>query len=365
MAHRLQTTLALAGTLGLSLSLLAGCGGASTASPPASSAKKSSTPASGSQTGSTNQTLIPIKIGKAVNVVSFTIADIAQKEGFFKQQGISAKLLIMHGSSNANAALVGGSLQFTMADSIPLAIARAKGVPLVAVEGIDHGISEQLIVSKKWIKDHHLSTTMSVDQRMKGLEGITYGYAGATDQKLFSYMMKKAGANPSTVKAVSLGGGAEEATAMSHGSIDAFQISPPTSFQVVAQGSGVDYLNYEKVFGKMEYDLVMTSEQYAKAHPDVVKKVATAMAEANNFILNHPKQTLTIEEKLFPKISPSVLKQTLALINWNKDGLQSAQMWAQADNVINQLKFVKGGKWQSKQGVDWTNQFIDQAALKK
>lgn len=346
---------AAAATLGVAA--LAGCGGA---------AQPASSPSHAAASSASGQKLIPITIGKAVDVVSFTTADVAKEEGFFKQQGIDAKILVMQGSSNANAALVGGSVQFTMADSIPLAIARGKGVPLIAVEGIDHGDSEQLIVSNKWIAAHHLSPTQPLNQRIAGLQGMTFAAVGPTDLKLLQMLFQQFGVPFSSVKVESLQSGSAAAVALAHGQIDAFQISPPTSFEVVDQGAGTDLINYETVPGQgnIEYDLVMTTTQYAQAHPDIVRKVATAFAEANNFMIAHPDKALQIEEKLFPKIPPSVLQKTLALIQWNKDGLQQASWWKDADTLINQLGVVKG-TFTAKEGVDWTNQYIDLNAVRQ
>lgn len=218
---------ARAAATGLIVGLLSACGqGAKAPSP--SPASSSAVRAASAPT--------PVVIGKALNTLTLTIANIAEAEGYFKDAGLAVKLITFNGSSQANAALIGGSTQFTMANVIPFELARQQGVPIEAVELIDRGLTQQLIVSKRWLSAHPVPPNASIATRIADLRGSTFAQIGPTDLAEFRLMLTAAHLSPNAVQVVQLGSGPEAAATMAHGRIDEFQQSPPTSLEVVARG---------------------------------------------------------------------------------------------------------------------------------
>ena len=100
------------------------------------------------------QTLPTVTIGKAVDTIPFTVVDVALAEGYFTQNGVDVKEELVQGSSAANAAMVGGSLQFACEAADPLMLARSHGVPIMAVDALDDGVTLQLVVSNQWLAKH-------------------------------------------------------------------------------------------------------------------------------------------------------------------------------------------------------------------
>ncbi|MCL6564065.1 MAG: ABC transporter substrate-binding protein [Firmicutes bacterium] len=335
----------------VAVGLLAACGQSATAPSPS--------PASPS-TAKSATALTPVVIGKALNTLTLTIANIAEAEGYFKDAGLAVKLITFNGSSQANAALIGGSTQFTMANVIPFELARQQGVPIEAVELIDRGLTQQLIVSKRWLSAHPVPPNASVAARIAALRGSTFAQIGPTDLAEFRLMLAQAHLSPNAVQVVQLGSGPEAAAAMAHGRIDEFQQSPPTSLEVVARGDGTLFLNYPKAFpqwSQMTNDIVWTTTSYARSHPDVVARVVTALARANHFVVTHPQQALALEKQWFPSVPTAVLEQSLQLIAFSSDGRQTAAGWQQASAFLHQLGVLKANSPEPKEGVDWTNQF--------
>ena len=73
---------------------------------------------------------------------------------------------------------------------------------------------------------------------------------------------------------------------------------------------------------------------------------------------DHPDQTLVIEQKHFPKLSKSVLQQSLQFIPFAKDGMQSQKGWDSAVALAQQTGLIQGVT-SAPEGVYWTNKYID------
>lgn len=322
--------------------LLAACGGAS----------------SGSGGG------MQARIGKAVDTIGFSTVDIAIHQGFFKKQGVQVTETLMGGSSQANAALQGGSLQFTTASSSALLLARQKGVPLLSVASLDNGVPLQLVVANQWLKSHGLSASQPVADRARGLKGSKLAAISATDKAFMQLLLKEANLGSDAVSQVSVQGGSQAATALAHGQADELLTSPPSSLAVVQQGHGSVLLNFKEVpeFRDMAYDLLLTTQDQAKSNPKMVTAVATAMAQADDFLREHPDQALAVEHSHFPSYPESVLRDSLRIATFAQHGQQSATQWSNAADVFEKTGQVKGTVT-PKEGTDWTNRYIDVSKL--
>ncbi|WP_212911062.1 ABC transporter substrate-binding protein [Streptomyces sp. TS71-3] len=270
-----------------------------------------------------------VTIGKAVDTVGFTTVDVAQEKGYFAKEGVSAKQELLGGSSTAFAALQSGSVQFVTASSTALLSAKTKHVPLQAVTSLDYGVSLQLAASKSWTKAHHLSPKQPLKTVMRGLTGGTLGVVSTTDLTYYHYLMKQAGVDQDQFKTIVIKTQAAALAAVQHGQIDAFLVSPPNSYFAQSQGQAqiIATLHSVPALKNMTYDVLVTSATYAKAHPDVVKSVATAMARADNTMAQDPESVLDVEREHYPKMSDDVLLQSLKYVTFAPDGKMTPDGW--------------------------------------
>ncbi|MCL6594265.1 MAG: ABC transporter substrate-binding protein, partial [Alicyclobacillus sp.] len=335
------------------------CGGSTPASAPGNTAGASNqqAPAGSGQT-------VTVVIGKAVDTIGFSVVDVALAEHYFQEQGIQVKEELLGGSTQANAAMQGGSIQFACESSSALMLANEKGMGLMAVDSLDYGVPMQLVASNQWIAAHHISPSQPLNDRLKALKGMTYGGVSNTDIGYMKLLVSQAGLTDKDYKIEHLQSQAELAVALSNGRIDAFMGSPPSSLQVLQQGKAQVVVNGKDIpeWRDAAYDILVTTQGYAQQHPDIVKKVATAIAKADNFMREHPDETLAIEQQHFPKISADVLKQSLQLATFAKDGQQSQQQWENAVHIMKGSGLVTGNIT-IQEGKDWTNQFIDTKQL--
>jgi ABC-type nitrate/sulfonate/bicarbonate transport system substrate-binding protein len=311
------------------------------------------------------QTLPTVTIGKAVDTIPFTVVDVALAEGYFKQNGIDVKEELVQGSSAANAAMVGGSLQFACEDADPLMLARLHDVPVMAVDALDDGVGLQLIVSTQWLSQHPIAADATFEQKMADLNGSIFAEVGTTEQTFYGLLRGWAGLPKLTgYRLEQIGSQAAVAVAIQRGIVDDTIESPPNSMELMEQGYAKDLVDRKDVpqFNNVAYDLLTTTTSYAQEHPEITKAVATAIAQALNFMRNHPDETLAIEQKHFPNLSKTVLQQSLQFIPFAKDGMQSQKGWDSAVSLTQQTGLIQGIK-NAPEGVYWTNKYIDTSKL--
>lgn len=345
-AHRPRRLLAVAAVVAASTALTACGGGESGASG-----------ASGGSGGSVPQVLI----GKAVDTIGFTTVDVAQGKGYFAKEGVKIKEELLGGSSTAFAALQSGSVQFVTASSSALLTARVKGVPLEAVASLDYGVSLQLAASNNWIKSHHLSLNQPANTVMKSLVGATLGVISTTDKNYYKALEQAAGEDPGKFNEITFKTQSSALAALQHGQIDAFLLSPPISYQAEEQGSAkiISTLHSLPQLAKMTYDILVVDSDYAKAHPDVVKSVTTAMAMADNVMAKDPNSVLSLEKKHYPSLSEDVLLQSLKYVTFTPDGKMTQDGWQLAKDQAARtgISGVSDVDISPDRGT-WTNSFI-------
>ena len=320
----------------------------------------------GTGNGSPGAGTANVTIGKAVDTIGFTTVDVAKGKGFFAKQGVQVNEELLSGSSTAFAALQSGSVNFVTASSTALLNAKAKGVPLEAVASLDYGVSLQLLVSDGWISSHGLSPGQPLNTVMKKLVGAKLGEISTTDLDYDHYLEKQAGVDPGKFTYIQLDSQSAALAALKHGQIDAFLLSPPSTYFAQSQGSGTIVASLHQVpeLANMAYDILVVDSDWAKSHASEVSAVATAMAMADNAIKSNPQSVLDLEQKHYPKMSSSALLDSLKYVTFTQDGLFTEDMWRKALAEFNATEKNKGsGIDVTSSGGVWTNQYIKKAGL--
>lgn len=307
-----------------------------------------------------------VKIGKAVDTIGFTTVDIAKSKGYFAKEGVDVNEELLSGSSTAFAALQSGSVNFVTASSTALLNAKAKGVPLEAVASLDYGVSLQLLVSDSYISAHGLSPNEPLNTVMKKMVGAKLGEISTTDLAYDHYMEKQAGVDPGKFTYIQIDSQSAALAALKHGQIDAFLLSPPSTFFAQAQGAGKIIASLHQVpeLANMAYDILLVDSDWAKSHASEVKAVATAMAMADNAAKANPQSVLDVEQQHYPKMDTPALLNSLKYVTFTQNGLFTQDMWqkAKSESAGSGSNKASGVDVSSGGGV-WTNQYIDQSKL--
>ena len=309
---------------------------------------------------------VNVTIGKAVDTIGFTTVDVAKAKGYFAKQGVNVNEELLSGSSTAFAALQSGSVNFVTASSTALLNAKAKGVPLEAVASLDYGVSLQLLVSDSFISSHGLSPNQPLNTVMKKMVGAKLGEISTTDLAYDHYLEKQAGVDPKKFTYIQIDSQSAALAALKHGQIDAFLLSPPSTYFAQSQGGGkiITTLHQVPELANMAYDILVVDSDWAKSHASEVSAVATAVAMADNTMKSNPQSVLSAEKQHYPKMSSSALLDSLRYVTFTQDGLFTQDMWQKAlSEFTTTLHKDTSGISTSENGGVWTNQYIKKSKL--
>jgi len=209
-----------------------------------------------------------IRIGFAPGASS-TALPLAQKKGFFREEGLEAEVIRMS-STVAAAALASGEADYAIGMS---ALRGAiQGLPLKVVASYIQG-STQTLVARSDIK-----TVSELKGRM-----ITIGTPGGSPDRHARLMIKHFGLEPEKDVKFASGGLTEGRLArLQQGLIDATVVPVPLDLQAKKLGLNVLARAYE-IFTYPEGGLVTTTMKI-KGKPDEVKRVIRAGIKASRYI---------------------------------------------------------------------------------
>lgn len=336
--------------------VLAACGSSSSAS----KSGETRTTTGGSST-TKNVSFPRVTIAKAVNTEDLVAVNIAQNEGLFKKAGVDVKTILVGGSSIVNSSLQSGGVQFGLASAASVLLAASHNIPLQSVGAIDQGDNAQLVIANSWIRSHGLSQSQPISARIKGLEGTKFARLSSSDGAALTDFEKGSGVPSSSITSVSINSEAAMLTALQHGEVQEFIASPPTSTIAVAEGLGTVLASAKdlKYGAGQEYNVLITTPSYAKAHPGIVTAVTTAIGEALAQMASGSSAAIIAVHTEFPTLSNAVIKKSLQVFSFANAMKQSSSGWDDALSFARATGLVKQGSSISvNQGGIWTNQYL-------
>lgn len=227
------------------------------------------------------------------------------ERGFFEDEGLKVVPQVAQGGAAITAAVVSQDMAFGYANPASILLAHAKGLPLrIVAEGNQNAAQaskdpETLMARASKITD---------PKQLEG-EKVAVDTLGGLTELAVRDSLRKLGVDDAKVALVEIGF-AEMRTALDSGRVAAAAMNEPFVTEA-RQAGGVRELTHP-FFAALgpgasisEY---FTSEQYAKAHPDVVAKFQRAIARSLSFSRTHPDAVRSIV-RTYTKTDPSVLKK--------------------------------------------------------
>ena len=306
-----------------------------------------------------------VTIGKAVDTIGFSAIDVAEQMGYFKDAGVNVKTELLQGSSQATAALQGGSIQFATLSSSALLLAASKGVNLQAVCSLDHGVSVQVVVNDDWAKQHNITPSSPLQQRMAGLAGAKDAAISSTGTSVLKLMMQQNGADPNSIDYVTVGSDAAGAAALGHGTLQVFVGSPPSTYTMERNSNATVMAAASEIpeLKQMAYDILITDPSYASSHSTEATAVATALARAENLMATDPEKVLDLEAQHFPTASKDDLLKSLKTVEWTTNGTFTQPMWDAAVKASQDMGQLSGTVDATQDGL-WTNKYLNVGEMK-
>ncbi|NYT81322.1 ABC transporter substrate-binding protein [Alcaligenaceae bacterium] len=209
---------------------------------------------------------------------------IAHVNGYFKDEGLDAKIVDFAGGSKALQAVVGGSADVVSGAFEHTINLQSKGQAYRAFAQQGHAPMIVLAVSKK---------TMAGYKSPADLKGKKVGVTapGSSTNMMVSFYLAQHGLKPTDVSIVGVGAGAGAITAMRTGQIDAIANLDPVistlvkedAVQIVADTRTIK--DTIQIFGgNMPSGCLYTSQEFIDKNPNTVQALANAIVRADKWI---------------------------------------------------------------------------------
>ena len=244
---------------------------------------------------------------------------IAESKGYFKAEGLNARVLDFQGGSKSVQAVVGGSADILSSAYEHMINLQARGQYLKAfvLQGRYPGFALSVATAK--------AAQYKTPADLKGMKiGVTS--PGSSTNIMVNLLLTKVGLSPNDVAIIGVGAGAGVIAAMQNHEVDAVVQADPATSLLVAEGLAVvkvDTRNEEgttSVYGgPMPAASLSAKEDFIKENPKTVQALTNAMVRALHFIKNStdaellaaiPKESLLGGEhdlylKMIPAVRPS------------------------------------------------------------
>jgi NitT/TauT family transport system substrate-binding protein len=222
---------------------------------------------------------IRISVSGGYNMI-FLPAGVAQRKGFFKDEGLDADIVVM-GATPSIAALTNGDIDFTLLTGTVIRAA-IRGLPVRLVAGLMTS-SPHVLLARSEIKS------------IKDLSGKKIGLAGFGDatQVLARIILARNGVDPDKeVQFVPLGPDSGRFAGLQQKLADAVVTSPPWDFEGKKSGFNVlarayEYLNYP-------LSGVGLNAKSIHQNRDQVKRTTKALIKASRFIRDNREEAAKI-----------------------------------------------------------------------
>jgi NitT/TauT family transport system substrate-binding protein len=263
---------------------------------------------------------------------------IAERNGYFKEEGLDVEIPDFAGGAKALQALVGGSADMVSGAFEHTINMQAKKQPIKAVV-LQAGYSSIVLVMPK--------DKAAKYQSGKDLKGLKIGVTapGSSTNMFVNNLLAKAGLKPNDVSIVGVGAGAGAVAAMEKGEIDAMSNLDPVISTLEASGKFVAVADSRTEKGMKEIyggdylaSCIYANEDFVKKNPITTQAVVNAMVKANRWIAKAtPEQIMAAVPEAYLAGNRSVYKAALLknMLGYSLDGQMNMKA---AQNVYNVLK---------------------------
>lgn len=211
---------------------------------------------------------------------------VAKDHGFFKKRGLSVDLTAVPNQSMVVSALVSGSTQLGVSVAPSTLEAEEAGIKLTIVAGA------AAFPYPKPVNAGILARTGSGIKNAHDLVGKTIGLPGL---KSYFWVMARRwleanGVDPNKVHFAEVGF-PQEGDLLKSGNVDAVVTVDPFYHRIIARKIGYPFTNFAKsVPDGTLIDFYVSTREWARKHPDTIKKFRAALAEGQAFVLSHNKE---------------------------------------------------------------------------
>ena len=242
------------------------------------------------QGGTTSASPTPVKIAAFPGSFASLPVFVANERGLFKKHNLNVTIMDVKGGSQSGQALLAGAVDFALVAIEEVISMNAKGKAVQEVVGGTTRLPFTFIAANKVDLPHAKEGYPAVIRDLKGLRlGITS--KGSSTDYVMRWLLKDAGMDPDKdAKIINAGLQAEAIAALQSNQIDTYLATDPTTTIAtkvkkiarpvlsIFKGEGPSLLTDYMLNG------LAAQKTYIDSHPEVVKNLYAAIAEADEYI---------------------------------------------------------------------------------
>ncbi|MGZ5032092.1 MAG: ABC transporter substrate-binding protein [Usitatibacter sp.] len=309
---------------------------------------------------------ITIAVG-GKNLFYYLPLTVAERKGYFRDEGLEVEIPDFAGGAKALQALVGGSADMVSGAYEHTINMAAKKQPIKAVVLQAKYSSIALVMPKDKAAKYKSA------KELKGLKiGVTA--PGSSTNMFVNNLLAKEGLKPTDVSIVGVGAGSGAVAAMEKGEIDAISNLDPvlTQLESTDKFAAVADSRTEKGMkdiygGDYHASVIYITDEFIKKNPNTVQAVVNAMVRADKWIAKAtPQEIVDLMPNEYKAGNPSLYKEALLknMIGFSEDGLMSMKAAENVYKVLRQFEpsVIAAGKMDLNATFD--NSFVKKAQAK-
>ncbi|HEY3916500.1 MAG TPA: ABC transporter substrate-binding protein [Stellaceae bacterium] len=252
-------------------------------------------------------------------VMQFLGIYAAEDEGFWKEQGLDVKTVMITGIGSFNA-VVAGSADFSVSSAASLTRAASHGQRMLAIANMIDRPVWTIVISKAAADAAHYDPEAPLATRAKILAGKKISVDGI-NSVIHGYLRviaKAGGVDPDSIIVTPMAP-SETLAAFSRHAIDGFVNGPPWPEQVLQEGTGVAVAS--PMTGDPDWiapngsGVIIARPQFCAEHRSICMKMGRGLAEGAKFIHDKPDEALALLKKHFDKTDPAVVARVFKSVS--------------------------------------------------
>jgi NitT/TauT family transport system substrate-binding protein len=266
---------------------------------------------------------------------------VAERKGYFKDEGLEVEIPDFAGGARALQALVGGSADMVSGAYEHTINMAAKKQPIKAVVLQAKYSSIALVMSKDKAAKYKSG---------KDLKGMKIGVTapGSSTNMFVNNLLAKDGLKPTDVSIVGVGTGAGAVAAMEKGELDAISNLDPVLTQLESTGKFVAVADSRTEKGMKDIyggdyhaSVIYITDEFIKKNPNTVQAVVNAIVRADKWIAKAtPQEIVDLVPAEYKAGNPSLYKEGLLknMIGYSENGELSMKAAQNVYKVLRQFE---------------------------
>jgi NitT/TauT family transport system substrate-binding protein len=297
--------------------------------------------------------------------LSFSALFLAQRAGLWEKNGVAAELKQVQGGPLTMVGLTNHEATFGGVASTDPVVGWGKGIKTLAVGAFTGSLAMQFTARKDWMARVGASPKSTLEDKLKALKGARVGAStiGGGPAQYTRYLARSAGLDPERdMKILAVGFGAARMAALRTNQVDLTCGDAPEADQVELEGFGELFLDCAQevpVFREFSYTLVLVTPDVAAERPDLVRRVAQTLGQANDMFATKFGEAVDILKQQFPTVPVKAMERALERDRdtYPRGCRMTPLMWENNIKVALETKMITA-PLPTHEGELWTNKFL-------